>query len=445
MASPVASDLVEFAARFGNKVLQEQVKLRAPIWSALEHIPMSGQVGIVNPIVAAQSSSTFVADGGDRPVGNARTPVQGIMSPAFVTASLKLNNGTLAVLSGKQDSANYLDGELKSCAGTMAKQIGQGILGAAGLICSITAIVEQFGASVAGRAIFTVDSAAGLAIGLPITLNDVSASRSYIVRVGAIELSGADATANVTLINDVELSSTQSNNTNAVLAAVVFAANDTLNQRGSFTNEGINSASAASSLGCVSLSDLSGSGAVYSLSSTDIANTGFRGQQFTSVGTPTQEAFIMRMMRMRQLSGEGSDLIVVNPMTAGVLGFGALTQAAAVGAFAPTGGIGQTRRMVDGKLDKYGAGIMGENGVSIGGVKTVSDENLAEGTAYILNTEYTKIGKWQDIEAEKEGSDVVLVNRDKFAKEVFYGAIFNVYCNKRSTVGRLTGLTTDLL
>jgi hypothetical protein len=434
-----SDDLLAFAARSGNKVLQEQVKLKAPVWEALEKVKMTGAVGIVNPIVAGQSSAKFIGDGAARSSGSSNTPVQGVIHPAFVDAPLVLNNGALMVLTGREDSANYLDSQLKSAGATLAQVIGSSIYAPAGQITSISAVVSQF-AGAPATATVTVPSPAGLKEGMSVTLVDDSADRAFIVRVAAVELDAASLGANVTLVNDVPGVAGTGNNTNAALIAITFAAGDDIFQRGTLTNEGVNAAAAAASLGPVSLSDLAGTGAVYGISQAQCTDIGFVGNTFTSVGDASQEAFLLRMKRVAMKSGDMPDLICVSPITAGVLGFSAITPATA-------GGLtdaGQSRRAVDGKLDKYGRDIISDSGVSLGGKRVLEDVNLADDTAYLVNKEFTKVALWQDVQAEKQGGDTLLVKQDAFSKVAFFNAAFNLMCTKRSTLAKLSGITVTL-
>jgi hypothetical protein len=436
--SATASDLIAFAARYGNKIIQEQVALKCPLWSELDHIPGQGQAGIVNIDLPAQVSGGFVQDGAARNAGVSTTPVQGYVKPSFLQVPLKLNNGALMTLSGKDDSANYLDAQLKKAGNTAAKLIGQGLFSDAGKICDITTGASFSG----GRASIVVPSAAGLATGMPVTLRDDSATRAFILRVGAITLSATDATATVELIADVTVRSDQSNN--VTVSGITITSSDDLYAVGFLTNEGVDAACAASNTDMVTLDVLSGTGSVYGISANDCSANGFAGQTFTSVGDPTQEALIARANRIYNMCGDKPDLVVVNPLTASVLGFAGITAKAGLGAGFSSTDVGNSRKMIDANFDKYGKGIV-EGEVRIGGMKVLSDQNCRESEAYLLNKDYLKVMKWQDIQPEKQGGESIFVDQGNFAKVAFFSAAFNLYCNKRSTIGKLEGLTSDFM
>ena len=445
-----SDDLLAFAARYGNKVLQEQVKMKAPLWEALEKVKMTGAVGIVNPIVAGQSSAKFIGDGAARSSGSSNTPVQGLIQPAFVDAPLVLNNGALMVLTGREDSANYLDSQLKSAGATLAQVIGSSMYAPAGLLGTIASVTQTF---TTGTGKITVTSPAGFKEGMSITLKDVSANRAFVVRVAAVELTATGLGATITLVNDVPgvavaASGTNAgdpNNSNAALTtAFPVAAGptaDEIYQRGSLINEGLLANATAASLGPVSLSVLAGSGEVYGISQAQCADIGFVGNTFTATNVDaSQEAFLLRMKRVAQKSGDMPDLICVSPITAGILGFSAITPASA-------GGLtdaGQSRRSVDGKLDKYGRDIISDSGVSLGGKRVLEDVNLVDDTAYLVNKEFTKVALWQDVQAEKQGGDTLLVKQDAFSKVAFFNAAFNLMCTKRSTLAKMSGLAVEL-
>ena len=439
-----SDELLAFAARYGNKVLQEQVKMKAPLWDALEKVKMSGAVGIVNPIVAGTQSAKFIQDGATRSSGTSNTPVQGVIKPAFVDAPLVLNNGALMVLNGREDSANYLDTQLKSAGATLAQVIGSSMYAPAGLIASISSATAQFLPAGDGsdgyEATVVVPSPAGFKEGMSVTLVDDTADRAFVVLVKGVSLSATDLTASIVLKNNVVGIAGTGNNTDAALEAITFASGDDIFQRGSVTNEGVNAASAAASLGPVSLSDLAGAGSIYDISAADCVALGFTGNDFTTAVDASQEAFLLRMKRVHQRSGDQPDLICVSPVVAAVLGFSAITPATAGGLT----GAGESRRSVDGKLDKYGRDIMSESGVALGGKRVLEDVNLDDTTAYLVNREFTKIALWQDIQAEKQGSDTLLVKQDAFAKVAFFNAAYNIMCTKRSSLARMSGLTVTL-
>jgi hypothetical protein len=379
-----------------------------------------------------------------------------VVAPVFLDAPLVLNKGVLMTLSGRDDSANYLDGQLKSAGDTLAQVIGTSIYGSTtgtgtdgtggdGYIGSITAITSQFSS---GTGVFTVGSPAGLKEGMSITLINQALSRAFILRVAGVTLSAADFSASITLVNDVVGVAATGNNTNAALAAITFAIGDDLAPRGMYTNEGVASNTVLATAtdgggGPVNLSVLSGSGTVYGISAANCLATGFVGNAWTGVGEATQEAFLLRMKRVHQKSGDMPDLVCVGPMTSAILGFSALTPATAGGL--GTDIVGQTRRSVDGKLDKYGRDAISGSGVSLGGKEVLEDVNLGDASAFILSRQYTKLGVWQDIEAEKQGGDTLLVQQTAFAKVAFFNAAFNVMCTKRSSVGKLSGLAVAFL
>jgi hypothetical protein len=455
MATTV-DQVLAFAARYGNKVLQAQVQMKAPLWDKLEHVPMSGQVGIINAITAGQQSAKFILDGGTRSSGTSNTPVQGTVRSVFIDCPLVLNKGVLMTLNGKADSANYLDGQLKSSGDTLAQMIGTNLYGSNtsdgsdGYVGSVTAVVSAFSS---GVATFTVRSPAGFKEGMAITYVNSAAQRAFILRISGVALSVSDFTANVTVTNDIVGIAETGNNTNAALALLTSAAGDDLCSRGSVTNEGINTAStslspsvasAAAATLPVSLSLLAGSASVYGISAGDCLSTGFIGSTWTSAGDPTQESFLLRMKRIHQKSGDMPDLVCVGPMTAAVLGFSALTPATA-GGLGSGDIVGQSRRTVDGKLDKYGREISSGSGVSLGGKEVMEDVNLGDADAFLVSKQYCKIGVWQDIEAEKQGGDTLLIKQDAFAKIAFFNAAFNLMCTKRSSVGKMTGITVSFV
>ena len=438
--SAKASDLAQFAGRYGNKVLQAQVELKAPLWKELEHLPMEGEIGVVNPIQAGQSTASFIADLGTRPAGNSRKPVRGTIEPIYVNAPLKLAHGALIQNKGTAESANYLDGELKSAGSTLAHLIDSSLFAPAGLLATITSVTENFGSGTAGVATVVVDTKAGLEPGVSVTLLDGYGTKAFVVRVGRITASSTNGSATVTLHNDVDfVTSTEATQNSDANIDSGLVANATLYQRGMLTNEAVNAAPAASGLGPMSLDTLSGSGSVYGISAADQNSVGFHGQTFSSVGDPNQLKIAIRLQQAAQISKDKPDLFICNPMTATAMGVTAVADA--VGAPISGGGIG--RKVLGSDMDILGDAAWGIP--KIAGAKVLQDSNLRADSAFAINRDFVKIAKWHDIEAEEDDGGKMHTSQSFLGKVIFFGAMYNLYCNKRNSVVKLGGLTTDFL
>lgn len=456
MAAPIASQLLQFAARYGNDILQTQAGLGAPLWKKLEHEKATGALGVVNPISPSLENGGFMADGGTRRQGTSNKPVRGTIEPRFIDVPLTLNNGALMVLTGRDDSAKYMESQLAAAGETAAQIIGSSCYAESGAILAnpaspTAASTQMLVASAISGGVMTVHlrSIAGIKEGMSVTLFDKSALRAFVVRVASVVFgttSGpfpmADANGvTVVLANDVAGIAGVGNNTDAailtafpVAASTTGIAEDGIYQRGVLSEEGVAAnAVVDDSIRATSLADVTGTGLLHAISASDENIVGWKGNRFSGVGDPTQEAFLLRLGKVQSKSKTRPDLVVVSPMVSQILGFGGLTAAASAGGISNVGA-GALKSVP--KLDKYGREIF-DDGVTLGLTEVMSDMNLQDDTAYLISKKHAKFLVWKDIEAQKQGGDTLLVSQTSFATVAFFQAAYNLMVDKRSAHARL--------
>lgn len=463
MAAPTSTDLLKFAARFGNEILQTQAGLGAPLWKKLDHEKATGALGVVNPIAPALENGGFIADGGTYKEGTSNKPIRGTIEPRYINVPLTLNDGALMVLTGRDDSAKYLDSQLSAAGETAAQIIGSGCYAESGAILAnpstidapLTQMLVKTGIS-SGSMTVELRSIAGMKEGMSVVLFDASANRAFVVRVASVSF-GTSATGmndrngvTVVLVNDVAGVAGVGNNTDAAILTAfptdldaTGVASDGIYQRGVLANEGVAAnafdQAAVDLLRPTSLADVSGTGELHGIPAAQETIVGWKGHRFSGVGDPTQEAFLLRIGKVQSKSKTRPDLIVVSPMVSQILGFGGLTAAASAGGISSVGA-GAQKQVA--KLDKYGREIF-DDGVTVGQTEVMSDMNLQDDTAYLLSKKHCKFLVWKDIEAKKQGGDTLLVSQTKAASVAFFQAAYNMMVDKRSAHARLD-LDVDL-
>jgi hypothetical protein len=457
MANLTAADIVAFAAREGNKMIEAQVNMKARLFAALDKQQMKGKRSVINVIDGGLSSTAQVLDYGALPAEAANVPAQGFVDAVGYVSRLGLGRIALETLAGVDDSADLLDLQLQIAADDLARQVGRAVYGSQ--LASPQATSATGWSTVSGGATtatipfnggisdfregeaYIWEPATGAAnLAVPVLCTDVSF------------VAGQDERVNVTFVAGV--GGVPGFDTQAVAEAIVLASNGPLRQyntadnfflRGSrvLTGSFPGGASAlpvitnaASGASAVSLQDITdASSALHGLAA---GSRGWTGITFTSAGSPTPELFLGKSKLLQARAGVAPTHLVLGNLasaaygaaqiTAGQMGFG-------------SSNLSQPRRSVDGKLDKYGKDADMESGLAMFGRPVLVDENCPTTEAYLVNKDYVKVGEWKKISAEDEGGSPLLLSRSTFSKEVQFSCIYNLVCRKRNAHARLTGVT----
>lgn len=460
MAVISSSDIVAFAAREGNDFIRNQLNMKAPLFAALDKVPMKGKLAIINVAAGGISSTSQVNDFGALPAEDAATPKQGTVAAVGYVSVLGLGRIALATLAGVEDSVDLLDTQLQTVAADMGRQIGTALfgssVGAASVIATAFTPTTNTGVPASATVSFGVaatgnNGASGFRVGEAYIWQDLSATKSFLLRCSNVVYTG-DASVDVTFVNDVAGFGTSSgsgtghdNVAIAASSAGVVAVGDTLHLRGSITVSGSGTIASPASPGgllaatsAVSLTDITN--ATSSLHGLDPAASGgagldWTGTTITASAPPTAELMQRGAMRVYRRSGDMPTHLVMSPSAFVIYCQAQLTPVTTsvfTTGIAP-GGAGSVRKNLDGKLDKYGRNAdPSGSGVEFMGRPVVLDPNCPELTAYLINKDWVKVGEWQKMQAEDEGGSPLLLSRTAFSKSVQYSAIYNLVCRKRN-------------
>jgi len=459
-----ASDIVAFAAREGNKMIEAQVNMKAKLFAALDKQPMKGRRSVINVVNGGLASTAQVVDFGALPSEAASVPAQGFVDAVGYVSRLGLGRIALETLSGVDDSADLLDLQLQIAADDMARQIGRAVFGSE--LAAPTAAgssVTQVGGS--GTVVtITVNFTGGLSDfregeayhfetgGSPNTDNflvlctNVAIVSDNVVQVTFICGPGAVPGFSSGTYADNLLTATGGTPASpgpSVAGAVV--ATDRLFLRGS-RNPGDPTTGVVpavpglgnSNASAVSLIDVtSTSSALHGLSA---GTNGWTGLTFTGVGAPTPEMFMGKSKLLQGRSGVAPTHLVLSDLASAAYGAAQISNASAT-VFGVTSNTFGARRNVDGKLDRYGKDADLESGIAMFGRPVVIDSNCPAEEAYMINKDYLKVGEWKKLSAEDEGGSPLLLSRSTYSKEVQFSCIYNLVCRKRNAHARLTGVT----
>jgi len=437
-ATPLLSELEDVMARQGNDTLNAQAELNNPLWDALSHDKFSGGKQVVNVVNPTVPGVGFIPKGGARQQGGSRTPVQGYVLPKFIHGTLLLDEGTLQVFGDAVgDACDYMQGEVEALGATFGATIGSALYGAAGQICRIVSATAPSTSNGVTTLTITVPSIAGFNEGTAYEIvSDVATANDgdgygFCMQLVGIALS-ASGVGGVLTFKDTVPGITHNR------TIPTFAQGDYIFHRGSKTNIGAALANTeASGDACESLDVIcSASATLHEL--TVAANPQWVGSTFEINGAAaTQEVVLSNLAKVNRLVKKMPNLLAVGSALDLALRASSLTVASS--AFGLSS-VGNTRKMVDQSMDKYGAGILDENSFKLGGVRVMRDMNISDDVevgadgycqAFAINTNHLKIGIWREIAPHKQGGDLFLVDHDNYAVKAFYSCGFKLICNLR--------------
>jgi hypothetical protein len=462
-----ASDIVAFAAREGNKMIEAQVNMKAKLFAALDKQPMKGRRAVINVINGGLASTAQVADFGPLPTEAGVVPAQGFVDAVGYVSRLGLGRIALETLSGVDDSADLLDLQLQIAADDMARQIGRAVFGSQ-LVSPQLASAGTDGAFTQGSWSAVAGGVTTVTIRFTGGLSDFREGEAYIWEPGGLAAASQKAAVvlctNVVIAADNKVDVTflagvggvpgfdSADYATATRAAPsggvgAVATTDGFFLRGSrvisalsgttLTNIGAGG-NVASGASAVTLADVtSTSSTLHGLVAT--AN-GWQGLTFTSVGAPTSEMLMGRSKLVQGRSGVAPTHLVLGDLASAAYGAAQISNASAT-VFGVASNTFGARRQVDGKLDRYGKDGDLESGLAFFGRPVVIDSNCPATEAYMINKDYLKVGEWKKLSAEDEGGSPLLLSRSTFSKEVQFSCIYNLVCRKRNAHARLTGLT----
>lgn len=454
MANLTASDIVAFAAREGNKMIEAQVNMKARLFAALDKQQMKGKRAVINVVNGGLSSTAQVLDYGALPSEAANVPAQGFVDAVGYVSRLGLGRIALETLAGVDDSADLLDLQLQIAADDMARQIGRAVFGSQLASPQLNSTVSDGGFTQGAWSAVSGDQTS-VTIRFTGGLGDFREGEAYIWEPNAV-----NTTAFHVLCDDVSIAADNKvdvkfiagvggvpgYNTGAYATAVATNNNggtgyiktgDKFYLRGSRVTSaaGTGITRGNSNASPVSLQDITDSSS--SLHTLPANNRGWTGITFSSAGSPTPELFLGKSKLLQARAGVAPTHLVLGSLASAAYGAAQIT-AGAMGFGSSS--LTQPRRSVDGKLDRYGKDADMESGLAMFGRPVLVDDNCPATNAYLINKDYLKVGEWKKISAEDEGGSPLLLSRSTFSKEVQFSCIYNLVCRKRNAHARLTDL-----
>jgi hypothetical protein len=443
------SDLIK---EFAPMKYTTAINLQVPLLSegVLKKADPDDSVVLVYGLPDGLSSTTFVEDLGDLPLGIATTPFEGKATPKPIVSVIKLGRSVANAKMPDAKKATILDAHLESGARNGARQLGRGLFG--GTVSPLaptppdTAQWTNDG-DLNDTVTLDFDDVSLFRVGQAYDYVDSSGSKSYVVRCQSVTpkalTNSANVAGTVVFINDVKDSAGNQQYINSTNAnggtAITVATNDLFALRGTYTSSNFAAAYAgsatASGNALTSFDDVCGSGASGNLYGVNAANTNFKGQSVTASAAYSQELILGFLAQMELYSDMGPNQAVMSPKLAAA-------HAASVGhqvTFAGlTGGVGGfSQKMIESSMDKYGTKAK----MTVRGLPITVDPNCQADRVIFFNDTTTKLYEWRAMGVVDEEGNGIRVLDDKYGFQIQIAGECELVAHERRDCGSILELT----
>ena len=455
--------LAELVKEFAPAKYATAVNMAVPVLAdnVIKKADADDSAVLVYGLPDGMSSTTFVADLGDLPLGVANTPFEGKAQPKPLVSVIRMGRSVSNAKMPDAKKATILDAHLEAGARNTARQLGRSLFGG-----HITP--QSFPSSAVWSGTGDLDSELEadfedislFRVGQAVDFVDDSDSKSYVVRVKSVKpktvgTASANVAGTVVFINDVLDTSGNDQHINASNTlggtAITATTSDRFALRGTYTESNFangyarDKASVAllkTGNALTSLDDICGDGAsddIYGINATD---NNFKGQTVDAGSAPySQELILSFLAQMELYSDIGPNQVVMSPKlaaahaaSAGLHGAMLYGSAAGIPATGAVGGVG--RKDIEKSMDKYGsAGKM-----TVRGLPITVDPNCPANKLFLFNDTTLKLYQWREMGVVDEEGNGIRVLDDKYGFQIQIAGECELVAHERRDCGSISGL-----
>jgi hypothetical protein len=405
--------------------------------------PDSSEV-LVYGLPDGMSSTTFVEDLGDLPLGVANTPFEGKAEPKPLISVIRMGRSVANAKMPDAKKATILDAHLEAGARNTARQLGRALFG--GVVKPLDSVAWAVPAGLTDLEVTGQFADISLfRVGQAVDFVDDSANKSYVVRVksvvpGAYGSGSANIAGEVTFINDVK----DSSGTGQTLTGISTQANtDWFALRGTYTKSNFAGGSAGTKTptdnALKSLDDICGSGATGDIYGIDAAASNFKGQtvDYSAGTTPySQELVLAFLAQMELYSDMGPNQVVMSPKLAAAHAASAGIHGNNFG-IPSSGGLGGiARKDVEKSMDKYGTASK----MTVRGLPITVDPNCPATSMFFFNDTTLKLYQWREMGVVDEEGNGIRVLDDKYGFQIQIAGECELVAHERRDCGSIRGL-----
>ena len=453
IASVTFGNLAELVKEFAPAKYATAVNMAVPVLAdnVIKKADPDDSTVLVYGLPDGMSSTTFVEDLGDLPLGIANTPFEGKAIPKPLVSVIRLGRSVSNAKMPDAKKATILDAHLESGARNTARQLGRGLFGGT-VSPDVTALWTNDG-DLDDTVTLDFEDISLFRVGQAYDFVDVDATKSYVVRCQSVTPKALNNSANVAgtvvFINDVKDSSGNQqyiNSTNANLGtAITVDTADKFALRGTFTSSNFASAYAgtatASGNALTSLDDICGSGATANIYGINASSSNFKGQSATASAPYSQELVLSFLAQMELYSDMGPNQVVCSPKVAaahaasagihGAMIYGSTTGVPATGA---VGGFSQ--KNIEKSMDKYGSAAK----MTVRGLPITVDPNCPAGSIFMFNDTTLKLYQWREMGVVDEEGNGIRVLDDKYGFQIHIAGECELVAHERRDCGSILGI-----
>jgi hypothetical protein len=466
--------LAELVKEFAPAKYATAVNMAVPVLAdnVIKKADPDDSAVLVYGLPDGMSSTTFVEDLGDLPLGVANTPFEGKAEPKPLISVIRMGRSIANAKMPDAKKATILDAHLEAGARNTARQLGRAL----------------FGGTVSPASVVTAFSAGGAADDeITLQFNDVSLFRVgqsydfvdvdnggtpklanvFVLRCLSVtptqtSSNSANVAGNVTFINDIKDSSlngqsiVQNSGAVAVTTSDVFALRGTFSRSnfatgakaGTVTYSGAIS-TAADALAALktgnaltSLDDICGSGANANIYGITASSTNFKGQSVSASAPYSQELVLSFLAQMELYSDMGPNQVVMSPKlaashAAAVGVHGALLQGSTPAGLPTSGALGGVgRKDIEKSMDKYGSASK----MTVRGLPITVDPNCPAGNIYMFNDTSLKLYQWREMGVVDEEGNGIRVLDDKYGFQIQIAGECELVAHERRDCGSILGV-----
>ena len=454
IASVTFGNLAELVKEFAPAKYATAVNMAVPVLAdnVIKKADPDDSSVLVYGLPDGMSSTTFVEDLGDLPLGIANTPFEGKAIPKPLVSVIRLGRSVSNAKMPDAKKATILDAHLEAGARNTARQLGRGLFG--GTVSPDATADWDTGGGADTTVTLDFEDISLFRVGQAYDYVDVSASKSYVVRCTGITPKALTNSANVAgtvdFINDVKDVSGNVqwiNDTNASGGtAITVATGDKFALRGTFTSSSFSAGYAgtatASGNALTSLDDICGSGASANIYGINASTNNFKGQTVAASAPYSQELVLSFLAQMELYSDMGPNQVVMSPKLAaahaasaglhGALLYGSTTGLPSSG---QVGGFVQ--KNVEKSMDKYGSAAK----LTVRGLPITVDPNCPASTIFMFNDTTLKLYQWREMGVVDEEGNGIRVLDDKYGFQIQIAGECELVSHERRDCGSISAIT----
>lgn len=416
-------------SEFAPQKFSKAINLASPTIAnkVLKEEDVDGDDVLVYVYPDGMTSTAFVKDLGAMPRGVGIMPAEGKATPKPVVTVARLGRSAANARTPETKKAKMIDSHLSAAGRNAARQVCRGIFGG---YVSPAAAAAFTGTGANATVTLDFDDLSLFRVGTAVDFADVSAGKSWVLRVKSVTPKAVTNSANVAgtvvLINDVvDIDGNAQTIDDA--GVVTVATTDRFYPRG--TLPGFGGAADPDGKALTSFDDLAGLGAEQDIYGISVAETGWRGQYLNLGVNWSQEAALGFLAQMSLYSDSLPNQVIMSPALAAA-------HAIAVGQHDDQVG-GAARMTVDGSMDKYA----NTSNLKLQGRTITQDPNCQVDRAVLFNDDETKLYWWKRLGVlDDEGNGVRLLD-DVYGLQVKYGAEAELVSQNRPSCGVIDGVT----